>query len=117
MVLFLTASPWIISFFTAQPAVVANGVQALRWVSLGYIFYGIGMVMAQALNGAGDTYTPTLLNVFGFWIFQIPFAYLAAIQFQWGPRGIFLAIVLAETLMAVAALMIFRRGRWKTVKI
>ena len=117
MVLFLTVSPWIISFFTQQPAVVANGVQALRWVSLGYIFYGIGMVMAQALNGAGDTYTPTLLNVLGFWLFQIPFAYLAAIQLQWGPRGIFLAIVLAETLMAVMALFIFKRGRWKTVKI
>ncbi len=117
MILFLTISPWIIGIFSQQPEVVYYGVQALRYVSLGYIFYGYGMVIAQALNGAGDTYTPTILNVFGFWVFQIPFAYLVSIQWEWGPRGVFVAIALAESLMAVAAVIIFRRGRWKTVKI
>jgi putative MATE family efflux protein len=117
MILFLTASPFIIGIFTKQEEVLFYGVQALRYVSLGYIFYGYGMVITQALNGAGDTYTPTILNIFGFWVFQIPFAYLVALQFEWGPRGVFLAISLAESLMAIAAILIFRRGRWKNVKI
>jgi Na+-driven multidrug efflux pump len=117
MLLFLTVSPWIIGIFTEQQEVLYYGVQALRYVSLGYIFYGYGMVLAQALNGAGDTYTPTLLNIFGFWIFQIPFAYLVAIQLGWGPKGVFIAIALAESLMATAAIVIFRRGKWKQVKI
>lgn len=117
MVLFLTASPWIVGFFTTQPEVLYYGVQALRYVSLGYIFYGYGMVVMQALNGAGDTYTPTLLNVLGFWLFQIPFAYLVAIPGGLGPKGVFIAIALAESLMAVAGIMIFRRGKWKSIKV
>ncbi|MEQ1588051.1 MAG: MATE family efflux transporter [Cyclobacteriaceae bacterium] len=117
MILFLTIAPSIIGIFTQQTEVLYYGTQALRYVSLGYIFYGYGMVVVQGLNGAGDTYTPTILNVFGFWVFQIPFAYLVTMQFDWGPKGVFIAIVLAETLMATAAIIIFRRGRWKTVKI
>lgn len=117
MILFLTISPWIIGIFTQQPEVLFYGVQALRYVSLGYIFYGYGMVVVQGLNGAGDTYTPTILNVLGFWVFQIPFAYFVAIQLGWGPKGVFIAIALAESLMAIAGIIIFRRGRWKTVKI
>jgi Na+-driven multidrug efflux pump len=93
------------------------GTQALRYVSLGYIFYGYGMVVVQGLNGAGDTYTPTILNVFGFWLFQIPFAYFVTMQLNWGPKGVFIAIVLAETLMAIAAIIIFRRGKWKLKKV
>ncbi len=117
MILFLTLSPYIIGIFTDKQEVLFYGAQALRYVSLGYIFYGYGMVMAQALNGAGDTYTPTILNVIGFWVFQIPFAYLVAIQLGWGPKGIFLAIALAESLMAIAAIIIFKRGKWKSVKV
>jgi putative MATE family efflux protein len=117
MILFLTIAPSIIGIFTKQPEVLYYGSQALRYVSLGYIFYGYGMVVVQGLNGAGDTYTPTILNVFGFWVFQIPFAYLVTTQLDWGPKGVFIAIVLAETLMATAAILIFRRGKWKTVKI
>jgi putative MATE family efflux protein len=117
MILFLTVAPSIISIFSQQTEVLYYGAQALRYVSLGYIFYGYGMVVAQGLNGAGDTYTPTILNVFGFWVFQIPFAYLVTMKLDWGPKGVFIAIVLAETLMAIAAIIIFRRGRWKTVKI
>jgi putative MATE family efflux protein len=117
MIVFLLFAPNIISIFSTQPEVLQYGTQALRYVSLGYIFYGYGMVVAQGLNGAGDTYTPTILNVFGFWVFQIPFAYLASIHFELGAKGVFLAIVLAETLMAIAAILIFRRGKWKEVKI
>lgn len=117
MIVFLIFAPQIISIFSTEAKVLEYGVQALRYVSLGYIFYGYGMVVAQGLNGAGDTYTPTILNVFGFWVFQIPFAYVSAIYFGLGAKGVFLAIVLAETLMAIAAIIIFRRGKWKTVKI
>lgn len=117
MILFLVFAENIIGIFTQDPIVLSNGVQALRYVSLGYVFYGYGMVLAQALNGAGDTYTPTILNIFGFWVFQIPFAYLVAIHLDWGPKGVFIAIALAESLMAIAAIIIFRRGKWKQVKI
>ncbi|MBX2895730.1 MAG: MATE family efflux transporter [Cyclobacteriaceae bacterium] len=117
MIAFLLFAPGIIRIFSTQPEVLEYGAQALRYVSLGYIFYGYGMVVAQGLNGAGDTYTPTILNVFGFWVFQIPFAYLSAIHFGMGAKGVFLAIVLAETLMAIAAIIIFKRGKWKEVKI
>jgi Na+-driven multidrug efflux pump len=117
MILFLTIAPQIIGIFTQQPEALKYGVQALRYVSIGYIFYGYGMVVVQGLNGAGDTYTPTILNIFGFWIFQIPFAYMAVNLLNWGPKGVFIAIVLAETLMAIVGIVIFRRGKWKTVKI
>jgi len=117
MIIFLLFAPYIIGIFSTQPEVLQYGTQALRYVSLGYIFYGYGMVVAQGLNGAGDTYTPTILNVFGFWVFQIPFAYLSAVYFGMGAKGVFLAIVLAETLMAIAAIIIFKRGKWKEVKI
>ncbi len=117
MILFLMIAPSIIGIFTKQPEVLYYGSQALRYVSLGYIFYGYGMVVVQGLNGAGDTYTPTILNVFGFWVFQIPFAYFVTMQLNWGPKGVFIAIVLAETLMAIAAIIIFRRGKWKLKKV
>jgi putative MATE family efflux protein len=117
MILFLTAAPWIIGIFTQQEEVLAYGVQALRYVSLGYVFYGYGMVVMQALNGAGDTYTPTILNVLGFWVFQIPFAYFVAIELGWEAKGVFIAIALAESLMAVAGILVFKRGKWKGVKI
>ena len=117
MILFLTIAPQIIGIFTQQQEALKYGVQALRYVSIGYIFYGYGMVVVQGLNGAGDTYTPTILNIFGFWIFQIPFAYMAVNLLNWGPKGVFIAIVLAETLMAIVGIIIFRRGKWKAVKI
>ena len=117
MILFLTISPSIIGIFTGHKEVLYYGVQALRYVSLGYIFYGYGMVVTQAFNGAWDTYTPTVLNVFGFWVFQIPFAYLVAIQFGQGPRGVFIAIALAESQIAIAGIILFRRGKWKSVKV
>jgi len=117
MIVFLILAQQIIGIFTQLPDTLRYGAQALRYVSLGYIFYGYGMVVVQGLNGAGDTYTPTILNVFGFWVFQIPFAYMAVNLFDWGPKGVFIAIVLAETFMAIAGIIIFRMGRWKTVKI
>jgi Na+-driven multidrug efflux pump len=89
----------------------------LRIISTGYIFYGVGMVMINAFNGAGDTRTPTLINVFCFWLFQIPLAYLLAKYFDMGPTGVFIAIPVAETLITVTAVILFKKGRWKKVNI
>jgi putative MATE family efflux protein len=107
----------IIGVFARQPEVQAIAVQALRIITAGYIFYGIGMVMSNAFNGAGDTRTPTVINVVGFWIFQIPLAYLLAKFFDMGPTGVFISIPVAETAMTIAAYLLFKRGRWKTVQV
>lgn len=116
-VVFFFSAPYIISFFTANTTVVENGTLCLRIVCLGYIFYAYGMVVSQSFNGAGDTRTPILLNVVGFWMLQIPMAYTLAIVLHWGPSGVFWAISIAESLIAVAAILLFRRGKWKTVKV
>jgi len=116
-VLFITFAPWIIRLFSEDPAIVQYGVQSLRYIAIGYIFYAYGMVIPQAFNGAGDTMTPTLLNFFGFWCFQIPLAYLLAITLEWGPVGVFVSIPIAETAIAIAGIWLFKRGKWKKVKI
>lgn len=116
-IVFYTLAGPIVGIYTDDPAVLESGMQCLKIVSLGYIFYAYGMVIIQSFNGAGDTLTPTILNVFGFWLFQIPFAYLMAIVLEFETRGAYMAIVTAESAMAVAAILIFRRGKWKLVKI
>jgi putative MATE family efflux protein len=116
-ILFVAGAPWIIRFFTKDAGAIQHAVLALRIISLGYIFYGIGMVMANALNGAGDTRTPTIINFFGFWMFQVPFAWWLAKGLSFGPMGVFIAIPVAETLIALAAWMVFRRGKWKLVEV
>ena len=115
--LFLIFAPQIISFFTPDGAVKNYAVQALRIVSCGYVFYGIGMVMINAFNGAGDTWTPTWINLVGFWAFQIPLAYVLAVIFKMGPLGVFIAIPVAETSISIAAYILFKRGKWKKVKV
>jgi len=112
----LFAGP-IISVFTQDPEVHQTGALALRIIGTGYIFYGVGMVMIQALNGAGDTRTPTWINFIGFWLFQIPLAFILAHWFNLGSTGAFIAVPVAETFIAVAAYIFFKRGRWKTVKV
>ncbi len=117
MVLFLLASQPILGFFTDDPKVIAYGVECLQIVALGYVFYGYGMVVNQSFNGAGDTVTPTLISLFGFWFFQIPFAYMLAVYWGYGTTGVYIAISVAESLMAIVGIIIFRRGKWKSVKI
>lgn len=107
----------IIRIFSDEELVVQTGVLALRIIGTGFIFYGIGMVMMQAFNGAGDTRTPTWIYFVGFWCFQIPLAYLLAKYWQIGPTGAFIAIPVAETLIAVTCYLFFKRGKWKTVKV
>ena len=107
----------IIHIFTADEAVAAFGIKALRIIGAGYIFYGIGMVMVQALNGAGDTKTPTWINFICFWLFQIPLAYLLSKGLNMKETGAFIALPVAESLIAVFAFYFFRKGKWKTVKV
>ncbi len=116
IIFFFFAEP-IISIFTRQINVATIAVEALRVVSIGYVGYGLGMVLMNAFNGAGDTRTPTWINLFGFWAFQIPLAYFLAKQIDLGPKGVFWAIVIAECLITLVTLYLFRRGTWKTVKI
>ena len=115
--LFLFFAAPIIGIFTKDAEVHKTGTLALQIIGTGYIFYGIGMVMIQALNGAGDTRTPTYINFAGFWLFQIPFALLMTYWIGLGVTGAFIAIPVAETLIAVVSWIYFRKGRWKTLKV
>ncbi len=115
--IFLFFAPVVISFFTQDEAVAVYAISAVRIVSTGFLFYGIGMVMANAFNGAGDTRTPTVINLFGFWFFQVPFAWLLAKTFNLGPHGVFIAIPVAETAICLTAWYTFKKGKWKLKKV
>jgi putative MATE family efflux protein len=114
---FYFVSDPIMRIFSSNEEVIRYGAQCLKIVAFGYVFYGYGMVIVQSFNGAGDTRTPTILNLCGYWLFQIPLAYLLAVQFGLGPSAVFWAIAIAESVMAVVAIVIFRQGKWKGVKI
>lgn len=116
-IVYLVFAKEIIELFNTTPKVVENGALCLRIVAAGYIFYGYAMVVINAFNGAGDTKTPTRVNFVCFWLFQLPFAYLAAVYFDLGPLGVFLAITLAEVLIAIIGIWWFKKGHWKTVKV
>ena len=116
-VLFVFFASPIINIFTKEPEVHRYGTMALQIIGAGYIFYGIGMVMIQALNGAGDTKTPTWINFIGFWLFQIPLAFVLVYFFKIGPTGAFIAVPVAEIAIALAAWYYFKKGKWKEVKV
>ncbi|MBK6884651.1 MAG: MATE family efflux transporter [Flavobacteriales bacterium] len=116
-VLFWSAAPWIVSFFDQGPAADGYAILALRVISLGYFFYGYGMVLAQALNGAGDSLTPTWLNVICFWIIEIPLAYFLALVLAWGPVGVYASVAISESILAVLCAIIVQRGKWKLMKV
>jgi putative MATE family efflux protein len=113
MALFLWGAEPLMALFSSDPEVQRMGALCLRVVSCGYPFYAWGMVMVQAFNGAGDTVTPTWINLFCYWLFQIPIAWVLARGLGHGPLGVFLAITLAESVIAVVGLVVFRRGSWK----
>ena len=110
---FLLFAPQVVHIFTRDPAVAPLAVSCLRIVSTGNIAYAYGMVMLQAFNGAGDTVTPTIVNFFGCWLFEIPLAYWLAIHLGMQTSGVYWSIVVAEAAIAVASIILFRRGRWK----
>jgi len=103
----------IIGLFTNDPAVVPIAVSGLRLLSYGNISYAYGMVVTAAFNGAGDTFTPTILNLICFWVVQIPVACLLAFHTSLGPRGAFIAVLISDTLLALLGIVWFRRGAWK----
>jgi putative MATE family efflux protein len=115
--IFFFASDLIIAWFTDNPETAEHGASALRIISSGYVFYAWGVVMVQAFNGAGDTMTPTRINFFCFWLFQIPLAWTLSRVAGLGPRGVFWSVVIAETVLALVAIALFRRGKWKEVKL
>ncbi|RKD99881.1 MATE family efflux transporter [Marinifilum flexuosum] len=116
-IIFFLFPTYFIELFTDDQGIVVNGIQALKIISCGFIFYGMGMVLLNSINGAGDTQTPTLLNLISFWIVEIPVAYLLAIQFGWNQKGVFYAIIIAEAVLTLIALYWFKTGRWKLKKV
>lgn len=116
-ILFILFPDVIVRFFTSETSVIAEAEVALQIVGSGFILYGVGMVMIQTLNGAGDTKTPTYINVIGFWFFQIPLAYFLSTRFGYHATGVYAAIPLAETVMATLGLYFVWRGKWKSVEI
>lgn len=115
--IFLFAAGPIISFLNKDPDIQTLAIQALRIISVGYVFYGVGMVLTSAFNGAGDTRTPTIINLFCFWGFQIPLAWLLANKLGFGPAGVFSAIPVTELTLTIVSFVVFRRGKWKKVRI
>ena len=107
----------IIRIFTSDIEIISSGISSLKIISLGFVFYGLGMVMVQALNGAGDTVTPTWINFISFWLIEIPVAYFLAITLNVGENGVYFAIIIAEAIMSLAAMWIFRRGKWKLKEV
>ena len=113
-VFFVAFAPWIVSIYTSDPGVAPYATSCLRIVSTGFVFFAYGLVFTQSFNGAGDTWTPTWINFGCFWILQIPLAWLLAIHFGMGPQGVFIAMTVAFSTLAVVSGVIFRRGWWKT---
>ena len=114
---FVVAARPIVSAFTSDPQVLAYGTQCLRIIAAGFAFYAYGMVLSQSFNGAGDTATPTLLNLIVFWLWELPLAWALAVALGMGPRGAFVAVAVSFSTLAVAAGAIFRRGKWKRVVV
>jgi len=117
MLISLLGAEVLVAFFTNDVKVQAYAVKAVRIIALGYVFYGIGMVLINAFNGAGDTWTPTKVNLVGFWLFQIPLAYFLAKTMELGPLGVFIAIPVAESTITIVSFVLFKRGKWKTIKV
>jgi Na+-driven multidrug efflux pump len=117
MFIFIFLPDFIMRIYTRDEDIIHYGVLTLRWFGSANIFYGISMVMMQALNGAGDTRTPTLINFFCFWLFQIPLAYILAYNFHLKATGAFIAVPVAETMIALVAWYFFKRGKWKTISV
>jgi putative MATE family efflux protein len=116
-IFFYFISEPIMRIFSADEQVVHYGTQCLRIVAFGYVFYGYGMVIVQAFNGAGDSRTPTILNLFCYWLFQVPLAWALSTQTELQALGVFWAIAIAESVIAVVAILLFRRGTWRSVQI
>ncbi len=116
-VIFVALAGPIVSIFSSDPAVAPIATTGLRIVALGFPFYAYGMVLTSAFNGAGDTWTPTWINLLVFWLWEIPLAYVLAVTLHGGPRGVYISIMLAYSTLALVSAWLFRKGRWKTRKV
>lgn len=117
MLVFFAFSNEFIAFFNPDPVVIKTGSDCLKILAAGYVFFGIGMVITQAINGAGDTFTPTLFNIICFWGIEIPLAYYLAQTLDMKQNGVFWSIIIAESILAVMAIIYFKRGRWKKFEV
>jgi putative MATE family efflux protein len=115
--LFLLFAPALVGLFTSDPEVAGHGVRALRIVAAGFLFYGYGMVLTQSFNGAGDTRTPTLIHLFCLWCWEIPLAWVLARPLGFGPTGVFIAVAVGFSTLAVVSAQLFRRGTWKLKRV
>ena len=115
--LFVLFANQIVGVFTPDPEVATYATECLRIIAAGFLFYAYGMVLTSSFNGAGDTFTPTMLNVIVFWLWEIPLAYVLATHTPLGPRGLFLSVAVAFSTLAVVSAVIFRRGKWKLKKV
>jgi Na+-driven multidrug efflux pump len=116
-ILFISFAPKLVGIFTNDQAVAQVAASGLRIISAGYIFYAWGMVVVQSFNGAGDTVTPTFINLFCFWVCQLPIAWWLAFHTSMASNGIFAAITISQSLIAVIGMLAFRRGKWKLQKV
>ena len=116
-VIFFFFGEGLMRFFTTDPVAIKAGTLCLHILAISYIFFAYGMIITQAFNGAGDTKTPTVINLFVFWMLQIPLAYFMATYLKMGPTGVYIAIGISESLLAVVSIIIFKRGKWKLVKV
>ena len=116
-VIYLLFAYTIVGWFNPNRTVVEYGGLCLQIIAAGYVFYAYGMVVTQAFNGSGDTRTPTKINFIAFWLFQLPLAYVSSITLDYGAVGVFMAITSAEVLLAIMAIVWFRKGDWKKVSV
>ncbi len=116
-VVFFTWANEFVLIFSQDPEVVKHGVASLKIICLGYVFFAYGMVISQSFNGAGDTSTPTIINFICYWIIQIPLAYFLAVNFNLGSSGVYIAIAASLSILAVICILVFKRGKWKTVAV
>lgn len=116
IILFAFSRP-IVGLFVEDIVVIEVSILALRIFAIGYLFFAAGMVLGQAFNGAGDTRTPTYVNFICFWVLQIPMAYLFAIEWEWGPSGVYWTVAISEAVLALILAYLFRKGKWKTVEV
>ena len=116
-IVMILLAPQIVSLFSTEPEVIRYGTSCLRILGVGYPMYAVGMIIIQALNGAGDTTTPSVMNFICFWLLQIPLAYWLATAAGFGPNGVFLAIVIAESILTVMGVLVFRKGKWRDRKV
>jgi putative MATE family efflux protein len=115
--LFMIFAPAVVRLFTTEPEAMRHGVLCLRIVSSGFLFFAYGMVLTQSFNGAGAPWTPTIINLFCFWFFELPAAYAMAYALGWGPVGVYIAMTVSSASLAVVSAIVFRRGKWKLKKV